>query len=226
MIRALICDDELDMYTVIEYFIKAEGLPVALLGHAANGLEAQDMIKKLKPDLVFMDIHMPFMNGLEVIQKYPDVKYIIITAYGSFEYAQRALRLGACDIIAKPIDFEQLKQAIFKAFDLNLTGNSMVDQVMEYIHQHYTEGISMENLAQMSFCSETHLSRVFKKTTGMTVKNYIHKLRIDRAEYLIRKEYMSLESASFEVGYHSLNNFYKYFKQFRGETPAAYFKNK
>lgn len=169
---------------------------------------------------------MPFINGLEVIQKEPDIKYIIITAYGSFEYAQKALRLGACDIIAKPIDFEQLKDAIAKAVDLNTTGSVLVDSVAAYIREHYREGINIENLAQNYFCSEAHLSRSFKKVMGMSVKKYVHKLRIDRAEYLIIKEFMPIESASYEVGYHSLNNFYKYFKEFRGQTPAVYFKNK
>lgn len=226
MIRALICDDEEDLYTIIDYFIKAEGLPIELIGNAFDGLQALDMINTMKPDLVFMDIHMPFLNGLEVIQKAQGPKYIIITAYGSFEYAQKALRLGACDIIAKPIDFDQLKDAIKKAFNMNITGNHMVDQIMEYIQAHYTEAINLETLSRIHYCSEAHISRSFKKVTGMTLKNYIHKLRIDRAEYLICQKGRSLEAASYEVGYHSFNNFYKYFKEFKGETPAAYFKNK
>ena len=57
-----------------------------------------------EPGLVFMDNHMPYMNGFEVIQKLQGSKVIIITAYDSFEYAQRALRLGASDILSKPIE--------------------------------------------------------------------------------------------------------------------------
>ena len=80
--------------------------PLEIVGHAYDGLQAADLIKKEKPDLVFMDVRMPFMDGFEVIEQMEGCKVIIITAYDSFSYAQRALRLGASDILAKPIDFD------------------------------------------------------------------------------------------------------------------------
>lgn len=82
------------------------------IGTAADGREALGLIQQKKTDLAFLDIQMPIMDGFEVIQKIQGIKVIIITAFDSFEYAQKALRMGASDIISKPIDHDQLRETI------------------------------------------------------------------------------------------------------------------
>lgn len=109
MIRTVICDDEKAALHIIQYFIENENLPIQIVGMAENGREALELIKREKPDLAFLDIHMPYLNGFEVIQQIEGVKVIIITAYDSFAYAQRALRMNVCDIISKPIELDQLQ---------------------------------------------------------------------------------------------------------------------
>ena len=226
MIRAVICDDEKAAQNIIRHFVEAQILPVEIVGTAENGREAWKIIQKEKPDLVFMDIHMPYMNGFEIIQKLTDTKVIIITAYDSFEYAQKALRLGAMDILSKPIEFEQLKQAIVRAVGWKFTGNEIANTVLEYIHAHYYEKMELETLANYTFCSPSHIARVFKKHTGMTVISYVHKVRIEKSIEKMTEEGLSVKEAAEEVGYQSLNNFYKYFKQYTGMAPAAYLKKK
>ena len=110
--------------------------------------------------------HQVYNNGFEIIQKMKDSKVIIITAYDSFEYAQKALRLGAVDIILKPIDFQQLRQAIARAVGWNFTGNEVVDQTLAYLYEHYNDKIDLETLARQIFCSESHLARSFKNIRG------------------------------------------------------------
>lgn len=226
MIRAVICDDEKAAQNIIRHFVEAQILPVEIVGTAENGRDAWKIIQKEKPDLVFMDIHMPYMNGFEIIQKLTDTKVIIITAYDSFEYAQKALRLGAIDILSKPIEFEQLKQAIVRAVGWKFTGNEIANTVLEYIHAHYYEKMELETLANYTFCSPSHIARVFKKHTGMTVISYVHKVRIEKSIAKMTEEGLSVKEAAEEVGYQSLNNFYKYFKQYTGMAPAAYLKKK
>lgn len=224
MIRAVICDDEKAALNIIRHFIEAEMLPIEIAGTAENGRDAWDLIQREKPDLVFMDIHMPYMNGFEIIQKLKDSKVIIITAYDSFEYAQKALRLGAVDIILKPIDFQQLRQAIARAVGWNFTGNEVVDQTLAYLYEHYNDKIDLETLARQIFCSESHLARSFKKYTGMTVVSFVHKIRIEKSRHMLKKEGLSVKEAAERAGYQNLNHFYKYFKQYTGMTPAAYMK--
>ena len=226
MIRAVICDDEKAALNIIRHFIEAEMLPIEIAGTAENGRDAWNLIQREKPDLVFMDIHMPYMNGFEIIQKLKDSKVIIITAYDSFEYAQKALRLGAVDIILKPIDFQQLRQAIARAVGWNFTGNEVVDQTLAYLYEHYNDKIDLETLARQIFCSESHLARSFKKYTGMTVVSFVHKIRIEKSRHMLKEEGLSVKEAAERAGYQNLNHFYKYFKQYTGMTPAAYMKKK
>lgn len=224
MIRAVICDDEKAALNIIRHFIEAEMLPIEIAGTAENGRDAWNLIQREKPDLVFMDIHMPYMNGFEIIQKMKDSKVIIITAYDSFEYAQKALRLGAVDIILKPIDFQQLRQAIARAVGWNFTGNEVVDQTLAYLYEHYNDKIDLETLARQIFCSESHLARSFKKYTGMTVVSFVHKIRIEKSRHMLKEEGLSVKEAAERAGYQNLNHFYKYFKQYTGMTSAAYMK--
>lgn len=226
MVRAIICDDEPAALNIIQHFIDNVKLPIEIAGTTGNGKEALKLIKKEKTDLAFMDIQMPFMSGLDVLEQAGDCKVIIITAYDSFEYAQKALRLGACDILAKPIDFEQLKTAINRAIGWKFTGNNLADTILEYVHTHYREKIELSDLADITFCTESHIARSFKKHTGTTVLAYMHKLRIEESIYLMTEEKYSVSEAAEAVGYQNMNHFYKYFKAQTGMTPAAYVKTR
>ncbi len=65
MIRAVICDDELATQRIISYYIKAEGLPITIVGTASDGSGAITLIQREKPDLVFLDIQMPGKTDLK-----------------------------------------------------------------------------------------------------------------------------------------------------------------
>lgn len=226
MIRAVICDDERAALNIIKYFIESENLPIEIVGMAEDGKAALDMIRREKPELVFMDIHMPFLDGFEVIRQIEGCKVIVITAYGSFEYAQKALRMDVCDIIAKPIELAQLSQAVTRAIGWEFTGNEIVNKMLAYIHQHYQEKIELEDLARETYCDQSYLARLFKKHMGMTILAYIHKVRIEKAIVLLREEHLSVQDAALQTGYQNLNNFYRYFKNYTGETPAAFVQKK
>ena len=99
-----------------------------------------------------------------------------------------------------------------------------VKSVLAYIHSHYGENIHLEDLEKETFCTESHLSRLFKKYMGETILSYLHRVRIQKAISLLEKGEKSVQEISLEVGYRNLNNFYKYFKQHTGETPAGFHK--
>ncbi|MDO5409668.1 MAG: response regulator [Lachnospiraceae bacterium] len=221
MIRAVICDDEKAALIIIRHFIDMENLPIEIVGTAENGRDALKLIQTEKPDLVFLDIQMPYITGLEVLGQIKDSKVIIITAYDSFSHAQQALRLGASDIIAKPIDMEQLRNAIIRAIGWEFTENDLTNQVIAWLHLHYMEQIRLNQLSEMMFCSPSHLAHTFKKYTGCTLLNYVHKLRITESIRML-KNGESVKEAALRVGYQNLNHYYKYFKEFTGKTPAQY----
>lgn len=221
MIRTLIVDDEPMVAEIISYFVKRGDLPLDIIGTADNGVTAVDLIRKENPDLVFLDIQMPLKNGFEVMRDEPGPKYIIVTAFDTFDYAQQALRLGAMDILLKPIDAAQLEQAVSRAVGWKLTPNETVNDIIEYINQHYAENITLTGLSDQFFLTTSHIARLFKKYTGESVIGYVNRVRIDNAKKLLDQG-MSVKNAAETVGYNSLNNFYKHFKKETGTTPAAY----
>ena len=224
MIRAVIIDDEPTTETILRYFTERGDLPLEIAASAVNGKQGVETIRREDPDLVFLDIQMPGMNGFEVMAEEPDRRYIIVTAYDMFEYAQKALRLGAADILLKPIELAQVQQAVERATGTKLTGNDTVNEIAAYLRQHYSEKILLSALAEQFFLTESHVARLFKKHMGESVMNYLHRVRIENAKRLL-DEGRSVKDAAQTVGYDSLNNFYKHFKAVTGETPAAYHKN-
>ncbi|TXK84875.1 response regulator [Paenibacillus sp. N3.4] len=84
--------------------------------YAENGKEALDLIEKLQPQVLFTDIQMPQMNGIELIKqvsgKYPRIQIVVISGHDEFDYAQQALRYGAKDFLLKPLDADDIKKTL------------------------------------------------------------------------------------------------------------------
>lgn len=222
MIKAIIVDDEPAVAKIITHFTEKENLPIEIVGIAENGIEALELIKKRDVQLVFLDIHMPFMDGFKVIEAEPEKNYIIITAYDSFKYAQKALRLGAKDIILKPIEYKQLLQSIVRVIGWNITENPVLNEILEYVNNNYGEKLDLTTLSNMFFVTPSHISRLFKKYMNTSTISYIHEVRVKKAIELLRESDVSIKEVAERVGYESLNNFYKYFKQYTGVTPAVF----
>jgi len=227
MIRAIIADDEKATYRIIRHFIDEYGMPVEIIASADNGKDTFDLINRLHPHLVFIDIQMPLLTGLEVIEEIRksgdrQTRFIIITGYRLFEYAQSALRLGAEDILLKPVDGKQLKASIEKAIGFPLTNNALINQVLAYLDKNYGENITLKRTAEHFFVSHNHLARLFKKYTDKTYNEYLNRLRIEKAKTLLVQSEISIKEVAFNVGYANLNNFYTQFKQHSHMTPKAF----
>lgn len=119
-IKALIVDDEPLARKGLAVRL-SEFDNVELLGECQNGLEAVSLIPQLRPDLVFLDIQMPGLNGFQVINKLRELQQpipliVFVTAYDT--YAIKAFDIHALDYVLKPIDSVRLKAALDKVQDL------------------------------------------------------------------------------------------------------------
>lgn len=112
MIKLLIADDEHIVIESIKFIIEKYVDDVEIIGCARSGREAIEMAMDLKPDVVFMDIRMPGINGIDAIYKIKatnnDTKFVIITAYEYFEYAKEAVNLGVVEYLLKPINKDKV----------------------------------------------------------------------------------------------------------------------
>jgi two-component system LytT family response regulator len=110
--RVLIIDDERLAREELKSML-AEFHTITVIDEAKNPVEGIEKIKELKPDLIFLDIQMPGMNGFEMLQKLDEIpKVIFVTAYD--EFALKAFEVNALDYILKPVDPDRLKEAIQK----------------------------------------------------------------------------------------------------------------
>ena len=114
-LRIMIVDDEMIVRESFLHWFEKDGHTVAT---AASGFEALDKIEKFPYEVLFVDIKMPGMDGIELLEKiktdYPDTIVIIITAYGSIESAVKAMKIGASDYLLKPFKPEQLTLVLEK----------------------------------------------------------------------------------------------------------------
>lgn len=117
----IVDDDELVRERVLS-LIPAEKMGLKLVAQAENGMEALEQFKQHRPQIVIMDIQIPLMNGIDVaklmLQENPDVKIIIITGFGTLEFAQDAIRSGIIDFMLKPINPKELEDILAKAIGL------------------------------------------------------------------------------------------------------------
>lgn len=104
--KVLIADDELLERKAMRKILLATNKNIKVVGEAENGRKAVELSKDLQPNIIFMDIKMPGMTGLEAIQQIrkeqADVKIILVSAYDTFEYAKQAMSFGIKDYILKP----------------------------------------------------------------------------------------------------------------------------
>ena len=107
MYKVMIIDDEKSLRNLLKLAVDWNSLGLEIAGEAASGIEAINIIDDIRPDIVFADIRMPFMDGIEfsklAIKRYPDLKIIILTAFDDFEYARKCIGIGVCEYLMKPI---------------------------------------------------------------------------------------------------------------------------
>lgn len=220
-------------------------------GEADNGEDGLRLIREIKPDIVITDIRMPGMDGLDMIEELRssggDAVCIVISAYGEFDYAQRAIRFGVSEFLVKPFETSELtgalKNAVRRADQIRhlrqieekkvvLYGDFLAEegdikgkyaeQAVDYIKAHYGESIGISDIALALSMSESHLSRVFKESMGYTLGEYLVNYRISVACELLREGKLRVSEVAAKVGYGDQRYFSVVFRRIAGRTPNDY----
>ena len=144
MYKLILVDDEEDVREGLldEIAWKEHGFDV--VDKAENGREATELIERYHPDVVVTDIHMPFMNGLELAEwirnHYPHTKIIILTGFDEFEYAQKAIKMQIDEYVLKPFSSKELVDVLLKVKD-KLDDELAEQDNLDHLLQYYRESL-------------------------------------------------------------------------------------
>ena len=118
MYKVMLVDDEPIIVEGLSRSIAWEKWNCRIVATAHDGLEGKNLIEKEQPDIVFMDICMPEMDGLAMIaainSQFPNLEVCVLTGYRDFEYAKEAIRLGVTRFLLKPSNMDELEEALSK----------------------------------------------------------------------------------------------------------------
>jgi YesN/AraC family two-component response regulator len=217
-LKVLIVDDEYLIRNLLKLRINWQDYGMEVIGEATNTSEALDMVDEYMPDIIFSDICMPFMDGIEfsriVLERFSNVKIVILTGHEEFEYARRSVKVGVFDFILKPInaqeignllseikvkiEYEKLEKnelkklkLIVKVTDINQEDrneNQIISQIKDYIRTNINRhDISLTSISKLFYISPGHLSRLFKQYSSDTFIEFVTKVRIEKVLNLLNE---------------------------------------
>ena len=235
-LNVLLVDDEIMIREGFKRLFDWEAHGCQVVGEAADGMEALTKIDALHPDIVIMDINIPIMNGLKVIQaarvKHPQMAFVIVSGYDDFSYCQQALRMQITDYLLKPVNYEEfgscidnLKISLFHqqtAAEPEQQEQRVITGLTRYLQEHLAEDVSLSVLAEEFHLSAQYISQLFKSEIGVNFLAYLTNIRMEQAKKLLLSSSLSIAEVSEQSGYADYRVFTKVFKKNEGITPSQY----
>ena len=194
MWKLLIADDEPKIRRGLRKIIDWNSHDVQVIGEAEDGEVALDLIERLEPDIILLDINMPFLNGLNLLEKMNNLNMnfiiIIISGYDEFSYAQKALEYNVFDYVLKPVSREKIEKIVIKALnklkiieEKNNYGKWVTKQLNENMEQlkinffleWFENKINEEEVTKQL----KYFNIKFEKKLGIMIIKIIDKLNLD-----------------------------------------------
>lgn len=235
-LRVLLVDDEIMIREGFKKLFDWEAHECVVVGEAADGMEAITKIDEEQPDIVIMDINIPIINGLKVIQlsrvKYPSMAFVIVSGYDDFSYCREALRLQITDYILKTVNYEEFGSCIDR-LKISLYNNEVKEKpvvkkervitgITKYMQEHLSEDVSLHILSEEFHLNSQYISQLFKNEIGVNFLTYLTNIRMEHAKKLLLSSSLSIAEVSEQSGYGDYRVFTKVFKKSEGITPSQY----
>lgn len=244
MYKVVIIDDEPVIVEGLTRLIPWEKYHCTVTACAYNGREGLETIRREKPDILFSDIAMPGLDGLKMIAalkvEFPDMQISILTGYRDFDYCQQAIRLGVARFLLKPSNMEELEEAVEAMSDTlkkrhpegrteedvppeeNMAGSFIVKNALQYMEEHYAEKISLSLVAEKTYVSQWHLSKLLNKQEGKNFSEILSRIRIAHARELLKNPVYRIADVAEMVGFTDVAHFSRVFKKVQGISANEY----
>ncbi len=252
MYKVLLVEDEEMLRKGLRYTFDWLAADCVVAGEAGNGVEGREQILAIQPDIVLVDVNMPLMDGIAMIEatrKEASCSYIILSGYDEFRLAQSAISLGVTEYLLKPLEQEQLAAALGRAKEqvdlkrqyarmnaaaveqsshlasvvrLPAKSSRHVAQMIRYVQEHYAERIGMHHLVEELGVSATYLNGIFKKETSYTFNDFLNRYRVQSAMDRLKDGQAKVYAVAAEVGFKDYKYFISIFKKYAELTPSQY----
>ena len=237
MYKSLIIDDEKPVQIAISKLGRWHKYNIKMPELANNGAQGLKVMREIHPSIVFVDMNMPIMDGCSFLnvasKEFPECKFIVVSGYDSFNYAQEALRCGAIDYLLKPIEEEALSGAIEKALSMlsdyttpepspKCMSPEVAADVRDYIDCNYHQNIKLSILEEKYHFSASYLTKLFNTAYGYSIYEYLLKVRMERAKELLENPNIKVLDIAERLGYSDNHYFSKAFKTYYNISPTQY----
>ncbi|MDO5134693.1 MAG: response regulator [Eubacteriales bacterium] len=239
MYRVMIIDDEPIIVEGLTRMVSWEKYGCCVCGCAYNGKEGLEAIRREKPDILITDIAMPGMTGLAMVaalkSEFPHMQISILTGYRDFDFCQEAIRLGVARFLLKPSRLEEIQEALKVMTDrlaaLNIpreemqegsAGSFIVKNALQYMEEHYREKLSLATVAEKTYVSQWHLSKLLNRAEGKNFSEILNQIRIRHARELLREGSLRIADISELVGFADVAHFSRVFKRIEGISANEY----
>lgn len=234
-LKVLLVDDEVKIREGFKRLFDWEEHDLEVIGEASDGLEALSKIDEYKPNIVVMDINIPIMNGLKVIEmskvRHPNTAFIIVSGYDDFNYCKQALKLQIADYLLKPVDYEEfgtvidnLRISLYEKKIEEDVDDHLINKIAQYIREHLDEDISLNLLSDKFALNAQYISQLFKNQIGVNFLSYLTSIRMQKAKSLLLSSAKTIVEVSQAVGYNDYRVFTKVFKKHVSVSPSQYRK--
>ena len=251
MYNLLLADDESIVRRGIKTLVDYAALGIGEVFEAENGEQALEIVNRGDVHIVFADINMPRMNGLEFAKKAreidPALKIALITGYDYFDYVVTALKLGVDDYILKPVSKDDVTELLIKLVDKRKAEDGLktviasADKIAGLSSasdddslKHTLAAAIEQNLQNPAFClsalaeeigyNAAYLSTLFKKLFGANFRDYLLDMRLEKAKILLLSTQMKNYEVAAAIGIDDPNYLSALFKRRFGVTVSEFRK--
>lgn len=237
--QVVLIDDERIIVEGLRRVVKWADYRCQVAGTAEDAESGAELIRSVKPDILFTDIRMPGQDGLTMLagirSEFPQMQVAVLTGYRDFSYAQEAIRLGVTRYLVKPSKMDEINEALSVMVDqldkqngeateeANQGASSfIVNQAVSYMEENYAQKLSLQTVAEYCYVSQWHLSKLLNRYLDKSFYDLLNSIRIRAAKELLSNPKLRIGEISEMVGYADTAHFARTFKKLENMSANEY----
>lgn len=239
-LKVVLVDDEEIIVEGLKKVVPWSRYGCEVVAVANDGESGARAIRAHQPDVLFTDIKMPNGDGLAMLaglrSEFPEMSVVVLTGYSDFSYAQQAIRLGVTRFLLKPSKMDEIEEALESIVtklgvkeeekieeSASQSANSFVVRcALNYMEEHFSEKLSLAEVAERCYVSQWHLSKLLNKHTGQNFYDILNGIRIKAAKGLLFDPTLKISDICDMVGYTDTAHFSRVFKKLEGMSANEY----